>query len=168
MRKKIGMIWFTVCVITLALIIAGCATIFKGTSQEVKINSTPAQAKIVVKTTMGVIFWEGATPANVLLAKKNEYTVTISLAGYKETTVNVMHDGIEGWFFGNLLCGGVLGMVVDLVNGAIHKLGPLDINVTLATAHLQDNSEVLYAVFYALDSHGDLRSMAVPLQKDVR
>jgi len=168
MRKKIGMICLTVCVITLALIIAGCATIFKGSSQEIRINSTPAQAKIVVKTTTGATFWEGATPANVLVSKKNEYMVTISLAGYKETTVGVTHDGIEGWFFGNLLCGGVLGMVIDLVDGTIYKLAPQEINVTLATARLQDNSDVLYAVFYALDSHGDLRSMAVPLQKDVR
>ncbi len=168
MRKKIGTIWFAVCVITLVMIIAGCATIFKGSSQEIKINSTPASAKVVIKTTEGMVFWEGSTPANVLVAKKYEYMVTISLAGYKETTVNIMHQGIEGWFWGNLLCGGVIGIVVDLVDGAIHKMGPQDINVTLATAHLQNGSEVIYAVFFALDSHGDLRSMAVPLQKDVQ
>ncbi len=165
MQKRLTTLWIVVGIVSVALILAGCATIFKGSSQEVKINSTPSQAKVVVKTTLGMTVWEGSTPASVRLSKKNEYMVTISMDGYKEQTVNIIHDGIEGWFWGNLICGGVIGIVVDLVDGAIHRMGPSDITVTLATAHLQDNSEVKLAVFYALDDDGQLRSMAVPLQK---
>jgi uncharacterized protein YceK len=150
--------------LTVALVLAGCATIFKGTDQEIKINSTPSQAKLVIKTSGGVVTWEGATPATVKLARKNEYIVTVSLQGYKDRDVNITHASIEGWFWGNLLCGGVIGIIVDATNGAMHRLGPDDISVALTTAQLDDGRTVIYAVFHAMDSSGQLRSLAVPLE----
>jgi predicted membrane protein len=161
---------FTVIILLVAagLIIAGCATIFKGSDQSIKINSTPSQAKVVIKTTGGVLKWEGVTPATTKLSKKDEYVATISLTGYKDKEISISHTGIEGWFWGNLLCGGVIGIVVDLVTGAIHTMGPEDINVTLATAQLENGRIAIYAVFQALDSKGELRSLAVPLEPDSR
>lgn len=150
--------------ISVGLIIAGCATIFKGSDHEIKINSTPSQAKVVIKTTAGIVRWEGVTPATTKLPKKDEYIAIISLQGYKDKEVGITHTGIEGWFWGNLLCGGVIGIVVDLTNGAMHTMSPNEINVTLVTAQMENGRTVIYAVFQALDSKGELRSLAVPME----
>jgi len=152
--------------VLLGIVAAGCATIMKGTDQEIRVNSTPVGAKVTIKTMGGVQVYEGLTPVKAKIPRKNEYTVTVALEGYKEVTSNITHESIEGWFWGNLICGGVIGIVVDVVNGAMHHLGPEEISVVLVTAYREGNERVLYAVFQALDSQGQLRSLAVPLVED--
>jgi len=147
--------------------VSGCATIMKGSKAKIGITSSPAAAHVVIKTLAGgAVMFEGTTPATASIAKNHEYVCTVSLEGYKDQAVNITQGGIEGWFWGNLLCGGIIGIVVDLTNGAMHKLEPENINVTLATAYLPNGEETLYAVFRALDSHGELRSYAVPFVRD--
>lgn len=168
MRRYSQFLVTAVCLIAITLIAVGCATIMKGTKHKVSINSTPSQAKINIKTLAGMVVFEGKTPASTEISKKNEYIVTISVEGYKDKTINITKDGVEGWFWGNILCGGIIGIIVDLTNGAINKLEPDQINVELVTAQLDSQNDVLYTVFYALDSEGQLRSLAVPLQKIIQ
>lgn len=152
----------------LVLVVVGCATIMKGSKQSVSVNSTPAAAKVVVKRlgTETVLF-EGTTPATTKLAKNAEYVVTVSLEGYKPVSTNITKEGIEGWFWGNLICGGLIGIVVDASDGAINKIGPSEINVTLQTAYVPGGDPVYYAVFLARDSQGQLRNFALPLSEEV-
>jgi hypothetical protein len=164
MSKSI-LCWLVVGLVITVLIV-GCATIFKGTDQAINISSSPSAAKVIIKTTGGVQVFDGVTPVVTKLSKKNEYLVTLTLEGYKETTVNIMKNGIEGWFWGNLLCGGVIGIVIDAVNGAMYKLAPDQISVSLTTAQNMKGEQVLYAVLYALDNNGQLRSLAVPIEKN--
>lgn len=149
----------------LMLFLSGCATIIKGTSQDISIQSNPSNAKVVVKATGGVEVFSGMTPATAKLSKKKEYTVTVSLDGYKDGTVMVS-QGFEAWTIGNILCGGIIGLIIDAVDGAIWKLEPDQIMVTMATASLENGETRLYAVFYAMDSNGELRSTAVPMIKE--
>ena len=52
-------------------------------------------------------------------------------AGYKTSEVRI-HSTINGWYFGNLLLGGVIGMVVvDPLTGAMYTLSPDHIQETL-------------------------------------
>ncbi len=150
-----------------ALLVLGCASIMKGTKQSVTLSSSPSQASVVIKTPGGMTFFEGVTPATVKLPKKNEYIVTVALAGYKDATANITKDGIEGWFWGNILCGGIIGIIVDASNGAMNKLGPDQISVQLMTAALPGQEDALYVIFQALDSNGQLRNLSVPVLKDV-
>jgi len=149
----------------LVLSISGCATIIKGTSQDISIQSNPSNAKVVVKTTGGIEVFSGVTPASAKLAKKKEYIVTVTLDGYKEGTV-MLSQSFEAWTIGNILCVGIIGLIVDAVDGAMWKLEPDQIMVTMATASLENGETRLYAVFYALDSNGQLRSTAIPMIKD--
>lgn len=151
----------------LALIIVGCATIIKGTSQDISIKSNPSNANVQIKTTGGVESWTGVTPASVKLSKKKEYVVTIQLSGYKDATVQITQS-FEAWTIGNLLCGGVIGIIIDAVDGAMWKLEPDQIMVTMSTASLENGETRLYAVFYALDNKGQLRSMAIPMIRDTK
>ncbi len=93
--------------------------------------------------------------------------VTVSMQGYRESTVSITKEGIEGWFWGNILCGGIIGIIVDLTNGAMHKLGPEYIFVDLIVAHIPGKDDTVYAAFQALDSQGQLRSLSVPLVKKI-
>lgn len=158
-----------IALIVSVFLVVGCASIMKGTKQKVTVSSSPPQAKVVIETTPGgVTVYEGTTPVKVKLRKKKEYIVTVSLEGYKDETVNIMEGDIEGWFWGNLLCGGLIGIVVDLSNNAMHKLEPEEIHVELIVAQLPGQEDALYLVYYALDSNGQLRNLTVPLLKDVR
>ncbi len=154
-----------VLVVLIAVVIFGCATIVKGTKQDISIQSDPPHANFTVKTKSGVEVFRGVTPATVKLPKKNEYVVTIELAGYKETSVYISQS-FELWALGNIICGGIIGLAIDALDGAMWKLEPDQIMVTLATALLENNNTRLYVVFYALDNEGQLRSMAVPLIKN--
>lgn len=154
------------CVILSLVLLVGCATLFKGKDQKVKISSSPDSARVVIKTTGGVQISEGRTPMVARVSKKNEYVVTVSLPNYKDASVTILKDGIEGWFWGNILCGGIIGIIIDASNGAMNELSPNEISVTLLTAYNSQNREqVLYAAFQAYDNEGNLRHMYYPLER---
>jgi len=148
-------------------IIVGCATIIKGTKQDIYIKSDPPNAEVIITTTGGVEVWKGVTPASVKLAKKKEYVVTIRMSGYKDATVQITQS-FEPWALANLVCTGIVGLVVDAVDGAMWKLEPDQIMVTLSTALLENGETQLYAVLYALDDKGQLRSLAIPMIRDTK
>lgn len=142
----------------------GCASIIKGTKQDISINSAPGGADVVVKTKGGVEIFAGKTPCSVRLKKKQEYQVNVKSAGYREQTIWV-DQGFEAWTIGNLACGGVIGLIVDAVNGAMYKLEPDVIYVTLVTAQIDGRAGEPYAVLQALDGQGQRRNLVVPLVK---
>lgn len=145
-----------------AVVFYGCATIFEGTNQDVSINSTPEKANFVVKTLGGFEVAGGTTPGVVKLAKKNQYSVTVKLPGYNDATVAITQS-LQGWFWGNLICGGVVGMVIDAVDGAMWDLEPNQIMVSLVTASVDNQPNRVYAVFRAYDDQGQLRTLVVPM-----
>jgi hypothetical protein len=145
------------------IVLFGCATVFKGTDQSVSINSSPTKADFVVRDVMGgPDLVTGTTPSTIKLAKKHEYTVTVKLSGYKDATVAITQT-LEGWFWGNLICGGVVGMIIDYVSGAMWDLEPDQVSVSLVTASVDSQSNRLYAVFRAYDDQGHLKTMVVPM-----
>lgn len=151
--------------LVLAIALSGCATIIKGTNQDISIQSNPSKASVTIKTSGGIEVFSGTTPASAKLSKKKEYVVTVKMDGYKESTVMV-NQSFEAWTIGNILCGGVIGLIIDAVDGAMWKLEPDQIMVTMATASLENGETRLYAVYYAMDSEGQLRSMSVPMIKE--
>ncbi|MCW3105732.1 MAG: hypothetical protein JWQ09_238 [Segetibacter sp.] len=119
-------------------LLSGCATIFGHSSYPVSINSNPTGATVSITDKKGKEVYKGASPATVILKSsagffgKAEYQVKISSAGYGEQIIPVNYK-LNGWYFGNLLIGGVLGMlIVDPATGAMWKLDTPPINVTLS------------------------------------
>jgi len=89
-------------------ILSGCASIVSGSTQEVKFSSNPT----------GAIVWAdgvnlGLTPvtANLNRNKKNQ-KIKIELEGYKSQEL-ILKRKLNGWFFGNILLGGVIGIIID-------------------------------------------------------
>ena len=142
----------------------GCATILTGTSVPVSINSSPGSAKVEIKRLDGVPIDQGLTPMTARLAKGKEYRVTISLDGYEAETVQVLKGGLEGAVFANLLCGGIPGLLIDGMGGAMYKLEPNSINVMLKQVTAQEGEgAVIYAFLTIADDEGRQHHGAVEM-----
>jgi PEGA domain len=109
--------------------LAACSTVTRGTTSQIQIVSEPAGAS--VRTSMN---HSCTTPCTLTVNRKDEFAVIISLAGYKEQTVEVKTRlagaGVAG-FAGNVIIGGVVGMGVDAVTGSTleHFPNPLEIKL---------------------------------------
>lgn len=108
-----------------SIVIAGCATIVSGTTQEVTFQSTPEDATVKIdgKTI-------GKTPLTIPLEKKAEQTLVVEKEGYK-TFSTKMDTTLDPWFWGNIVIGGFLGSTTDGVSGAINRYAPGQFIVTL-------------------------------------
>jgi len=105
--------------------IAGCATIMSGRSQEVSFHSNPEGSTVVVG---GKII--GKTPLTTTLKKSARQSLEFRKEGYK-TLSTVMDTSTSGWFWGNILIGGLLGSTTDGITGSIYKYSPSRYLVTL-------------------------------------
>jgi hypothetical protein len=105
-----------VAILALAATCGGCASITRGTTDQVQIQSEPAGAD--VRTSMNQTC---TTPCTLQFSRKDEFTVTASKPGYHSAAIDV-HTRIAGGgaagFAGNVLLGGVVGMAVDAADGA--------------------------------------------------
>lgn len=162
MRSTLYRVFPIVALLVLGLMGLNCASIIHGTKQRVSISSTPNQAKVEITTSGGVPVFAGNTPASVPLKRKQEYKVNISLDGYKTQTVMIDKE-FDSWTIGNLLCGGILGIIIDATNGAMYKLEPEMIQVELIQASVDGRDTEIYAVFRAMNSEGELQTLVVPM-----
>nr|MBL8412170.1 hypothetical protein [Dechloromonas sp.] len=112
-----------------ALALSGCASIFSGTTQEVGIRTTPG-AKFTVTNAYGSQVASGESPATVDLKRgagyfsPQAYRIQLSKSGYKPRTLDIK-PGMNPWYFGNILLGGFIGMViVDPLTGAMFRFAP--------------------------------------------
>lgn len=110
---------------------SGCATILGGGSnQPLTIQSSPSQAEYTITSSSGAQMGAGSVPATLNLPRKNEYQIAISLDGYQTRTLAVTR-GTNGWIWGNLVFGWLVGFAVDFLTGSAYKLEPALVNVTL-------------------------------------
>lgn len=128
----------SVSVLSIALILNGCASIVSKTSYNVRLDTSPHDATVTVINRSGKLIDSGKTPLMVKLKpgagyfKKAMYSITFSKPGYVNKTV-VINADINGWYFGNIVFGGLVGLlIVDPATGAMYKLDKLDVNETLA------------------------------------
>ena len=112
----------------LIAIFSSCATIVSKSSYPVSFSSDPAGTTITVTNREHVDVFKGKTPCAVKLKagskffSKEQYTIKFSRPGYEDRIVPINFK-INGWYFGNLLIGGVIGMlIVDPATGAMWKV----------------------------------------------
>lgn len=111
--------------VALACLQYGCATIVKGTHQEVPVASEPLGASVSVN---GVR--EGSTPTTLRLARKQSHVITLEKDGYEAESVT-LKPSIGGAVAGNIIAGGLIGWGVDASTGAQYNLFPDSVNLRL-------------------------------------
>ena len=113
----------------------GCASVTRGTTENISISSTPAGATAEVT---GLDIPTACVTPCVVQAKRNaDITVTVSKEGYEPQVIPLTKEvpgtGAAG-FAGNLLLGGLVGMGVDAATGAALDHKPNPVIVTLQPA----------------------------------
>lgn len=116
-----------VALLSMVLLLPSCATIFTRSSYPFTINTEPNGATITIANSAGAIIYQGTTPANTRLKssrgymKDEQYTLTFSKEGYEDKMVTI-HSRFDGWYLGNILLGGLIGMlIVDPSSGAMYR-----------------------------------------------
>lgn len=105
----------------------GCATIMSGSTEQVTFESEPRGARL--KLMPG--FYEAKTPASLDLPRDDApYLMTLELAGYQRQR-SYIRAAPNGWLWGNVLLGGPIGVLIDWTTGALWKLEPTEIALTL-------------------------------------
>ncbi len=108
-----------------SLMLTSCATIISGTTQNVSFNSNPSNASIFVDD-----FEVGKTPFQTKLERKSEHKVVIKLEGYKPYETKLTRT-FNAWYLGNVIFGGLVGLIIDPISGAIYQLTPSQVNAQL-------------------------------------
>lgn len=122
------------CAASLAL--ASCASIIGKSNYPLNVASNPAEAHFTITDKSGKVIHEGTTPQVVTLKSSHgyfeaeRYDIKFDKAGFASKTYTLTGE-INGWYFGNLLFGGLIGMlIVDPLTGAMYRL-PKGVDVAL-------------------------------------
>lgn len=112
-----------------APVLSGCATVTRGTTNQIQIVSEPSGA--TARTSLG---HQCSTPCTLQVGRKDEFSVTYSMPGYAEQTVVVKTQlagaGAAG-FAGNVIAGGIVGMGVDAATGSTLEHVPNPVSAVL-------------------------------------
>lgn len=134
---RISPIINTVTAVILAASLVGCASIIDGGRKTINIRSQPPGAKATVYDKQGSAVVTGQTPVLFPLKRSGgyfkgvKYRVVLELEGYQTTELEVKST-LNGWYFGNILFGGLIGLlIVDPATGAMWTLSPREIDKVL-------------------------------------
>jgi hypothetical protein len=99
--------------------LSACASIVKGSSASVAVTTPPVQgATCALSSPEGT--WQLTSPASITIPRsKHDVQVRCTKEGYQEAAA-VIPSSFEGWTLGNIILGGVVGVVVDASTGAMN------------------------------------------------
>ena len=106
----------------------GCATIVSKSNYPITVSTDPDKASVVIVDEHDIPLFTGKSPVAVKLKAgrgyfaRSSYKIKISKEGY-ETQIIPVKFKLKGWYFGNLLLGGFIGLlIVDPLTGAMWKI----------------------------------------------
>ncbi|TXK59802.1 PEGA domain-containing protein [Alkalisalibacterium limincola] len=109
--------------------LTGCATVTRGTTETFVVTTEPAGALVRLSTGETCV-----TPCAIEKRRKHGFEVEIEREGYEPVVTSILPQisgaGATG-MAGNVLIGGVVGLVVDASTGASKDLRPNPLAVTL-------------------------------------
>lgn len=129
------------------MLCSSCATIVSGSKQTVKFASNPTAATVYINEVEA-----GKTPFEIKLARKKSHDILIKLDGYQPYQTKLTKK-LNGWYFGNILVGGFIGLILDPITGAMYNLTPKEMNaeLTKSTAFQYKKGDVIVAVALEID-----------------
>jgi hypothetical protein len=118
--------------VALVAALGGCASVTRGTTENISISSTPSGAEATIT---GLDVPTACVTPCAIVAKRNaDITVSFAKEGYEPEVVQLTKEvpatGAAG-FAGNIVAGGLVGMGVDAVTGAAQDHKPNPVIVTM-------------------------------------
>jgi hypothetical protein len=118
--------------------LSGCATIVHGGPRPVSVASTPPGATVSIYDRDNTLVETNTTPFVAQLPTKysyfkgQTYRLVFEMPAHERTEVK-LEPSLSGWYFGNIVFGGLIGMlVVDPITGSMYNLSPKKIEQTLS------------------------------------
>lgn len=141
-------------------ILIGCGTIIHGTTQDVSVSSSPSGAEVIIDGAD-----VGETPITQSLDRGSQHTIELSLEGYESESI-IVNKGVSGWVIGNIVFGGLIGLVVDAASGGMYKLEPTEISRSLGeeAARLQEEGGVFITVVMETNPNWEKIGQLEPIQ----
>jgi hypothetical protein len=108
----------------LFILLGGCATITRGTSQTIAIHTPGAPGARCMLSSSSMPSQTVITPATITVEKgMDNIAVRCSKECFQDGT-GVVVSSMEAMTAGNLLVGGIIGLGVDAASGAMNKYSP--------------------------------------------
>src|SRR5216117_1688973 len=107
------------------VLITSCATITRGSHDKLTVLSEPSGANVVLSSGE-----KGVTPTRFVKSRRDNFTVTVSKAGYVPQTVNV-ESKVSATGGTAMACNVIVGGPIDAVSGAYNSLYPNPVSVRL-------------------------------------
>ena len=157
--------------VTLVSVLSGCSSIVSKSDYAVAISSSPESANFTVTDKQGRQIHSGLTPETITLSSSSgyfsaaSYTIKFTKEGYPDKVFTLRSD-LDGWYIGNIVFGGLIGMlVVDPATGAMYRL-PERIDVSLGRSISSYIPEKL-TIAAIDDLSEDQRSRLVLIEEDL-
>lgn len=115
----------SICVIVLGLFFSGCASVVSlvsegGLDQGMTFTSEPPGAQILLLGATPL----GTTPIPKVKVERAKNTfLVVKKDGFEDQTIH-LRDHFNYWFWGNIICCGLLGSTTDVADGATVQLDP--------------------------------------------
>jgi len=124
-------------------VITGCATIVHSGPRSISVASSPPGAKVSIYDRANTLVQQNTTPfvaqlpASYGYFKGQQYRLVFELPAHQTTEVSLKAT-VSGWYAGNLIFGGLIGMlIVDPLTGAMYNLTPEKIEQPLTPSQTQ-------------------------------
>jgi len=96
----------------------------------------------------------GTTPLSADLSRKKNHAIAIKLDGYEPYEILIKRE-FNAWYIGNIIFGGIIGLVIDPITGAIYKLTPKQINAEFDKANTLSLKEAGNDIYIAISLKPD-------------
>ncbi len=120
--KKVLSVFLMVVMLSLE---TSCASYMRGTQQGIDVFSNPKGADVTVDGR-----FVGKTPLTAQVKRKRRHQIKIMKEGYVEDS-RFTKKGFNWWFVGNLLIGGIVGIIIDFATGAVYTVEPKKVQFQL-------------------------------------
>ena len=120
-------------------LLSGCASILSDSTYPVTFDSNPSGAEVTIRDESGAPVYKGRTPTTLTLSASDgffdaaSYTIEATLPGHNPARAT-LNAKLDGWYIGNILFGGLLGiLIIDPATGAMWRLdGRVTVNLSAA------------------------------------
>ena len=85
----------------------------------------------------------GNTPLYADLERKKGHVVQINLEGFQSYQITLTRAK-NGWIWGNVISFGLVGVVVDVITGAVYKLEPEQVTAVMTRSTAIKKGDGLY------------------------
>src|SRR5262245_44049291 len=150
-----------------AVFAGGCASIVHSGLRAIPVASNPPGAQVTIYNRDNEAVTTQTTPFVAQLEPKygyfkaQNYRLVFNMPGYASAEAKLT-SSVSGWYFGNLLFGGVIGMlIVDPLTGAMYNLQPEKIEQPMSSeqARVLRNGDGLMVILVSQATQNERLSM---------